>query len=48
MSYPSASGLSAAEALAGTAATPQVAAAVGARLIAGDPVTRAGQAGWPR
>ena len=35
-------------ALAGAGATPQIAAAVGARLLAGDPVTEAGQAGWPR
>jgi hypothetical protein len=48
MSYPSAPGLSAAEALAGAGAMPQVAAAVGARLMAGDPVTGAGRAGWPR
>jgi hypothetical protein len=46
MSYPSAPGLSAAEALAG--ATPQVAAAVGARLMAGDPVTGSERAGRPR
>jgi len=45
MSHPSASGLSAAEALAGAGATPQVAAAVGARLIASNPVTGAGRAG---
>jgi hypothetical protein len=48
MSYPSAPGLSAAEALAGAGATPQTATAVGARLRAGDPVTGAGRAGWPR
>jgi hypothetical protein len=48
MSYPSASGLSAAEALAGAGAAPQIAAAVRAQLMAGDPVTGAGQAGWPR
>jgi DNA-binding transcriptional MerR regulator len=35
-------------ALAGAAATAQIATAVGARLLAGDPVTEAGQAGWPR
>jgi hypothetical protein len=35
-------------ALAGAGATAQIAAAVGARLLAGDPVTEAGQAGWPR
>ena len=34
-------------ALAGTGATPQLASAVGARLIAGDPVTEAEQIGWP-
>jgi hypothetical protein len=48
MSYPSAPGLSAAEALAGAGATPQVAAAVGARLMASDPVTGAERAGRPR
>jgi hypothetical protein len=48
MSYPSAPGLPAAEALAGAGATPQVAAAVGARLMAGDPVTGAERAGRPR
>jgi DNA-binding transcriptional MerR regulator len=35
-------------ALAGAAATPEIAAAVGARLMAGDPVTEADQTGWPR
>jgi MerR family transcriptional regulator, light-induced transcriptional regulator len=35
-------------ALAGAGATPQIAAAVGARLLAGDPVTEAERAGWPR
>jgi len=35
-------------ALAGAGATAQIATAVGARLLAGDPVTEAGQAGWPR
>jgi len=35
-------------ALAGAGATAQTATAAGARLIAGDPVTEAGQAGWPR
>ena len=35
-------------ALAGVGATPQIASAVGARLMAGDPVTEAEQAGWPR
>jgi MerR HTH family regulatory protein len=35
-------------ALAGAGAAAQIAAAVGARLLAGDPVTEAGQAGWPR
>ncbi|HMG65124.1 MAG TPA: MerR family transcriptional regulator [Streptosporangiaceae bacterium] len=35
-------------ALAGAAATPEIAAAVGARLMAGDPVTEAEQTGWPR
>lgn len=34
-------------ALAGTGATPQLANAVGARLIAGDPVTEAEQIRWP-
>ena len=46
MSYPSAPGLS--EALPGAGATPQAAAAVGARLMAGDPVTGAERAGRPR
>ena len=35
-------------ALAGAGATAQIATAVGARLMAGDPVTEAGRAGWPR
>jgi DNA-binding transcriptional MerR regulator len=35
-------------ALAGAGATPQIAAAVGARLLAGDPVTEAERAGWLR
>ena len=35
-------------ALAGAGATPQIAATVGARLMAGDPITEAEQAGWPR
>jgi DNA-binding transcriptional MerR regulator len=35
-------------ALAGAGATPQVAGAVGARLLTGDPVTEAERAGWPR
>jgi MerR family transcriptional regulator, light-induced transcriptional regulator len=35
-------------ALAGAGATPQIAAAVGARLMAGDPVTEAERAGWSR
>jgi len=35
-------------ALAGAGATAQIATAVGARLLTGDPVTEAGQAGWPR
>ena len=35
-------------ALAGAGATAQFAAAVGARLMAGDPVTEAERAGWPR
>ena len=35
-------------ALAGAGASAQIAAAVGAQLLAGDPVTEAGQAGWPR
>jgi MerR family transcriptional regulator, light-induced transcriptional regulator len=35
-------------ALAGAAATREIAAAVGARLMAGDPVTEAEQTGWPR
>jgi MerR family transcriptional regulator, light-induced transcriptional regulator len=35
-------------ALAGAGATPQIAAAVGARLLAGDPVTEAERTGWPR
>lgn len=35
-------------ALAGAGATAQIATAVGAQLLAGDPVTEAGQAGWPQ
>lgn len=35
-------------ALAGAAATPQIAAAVGARLLTGDPVTEAENIQWPR
>ena len=35
-------------ALAGAGATAQIATAAGARLIAGDPVTEAERAGWPR
>jgi len=35
-------------ALAGAGATPQIATAVGARLMTGDPVTEAERAGWPR
>jgi len=35
-------------ALAGVGATAQIAAAVGAQLLEGDPVTEAGRAGWPR
>jgi MerR family transcriptional regulator, light-induced transcriptional regulator len=35
-------------ALAGAGATPQIASAVGARLMAGDSVTEAEQAGWSR
>jgi hypothetical protein len=35
-------------ALAGAGATAQIATATGARLLTGDPVTEAGQAGWPR
>ena len=35
-------------ALAGEGATAQIADAAGARLMAGDPVTEAEQAGWPR
>ncbi len=35
-------------ALAGAGATAQIAATVGARLMAGDPVTEAERAGWPR
>jgi len=35
-------------ALAGDGATPQIATAVGARLMAGDPVTETERAGWPR
>ena len=35
-------------ALAGAGATPQIAAAVGARLLTGDPVTAAENIQWPR
>jgi DNA-binding transcriptional MerR regulator len=35
-------------ALAGAAATPEIAAAVGARLLGGDPVTAAESVSWPR
>jgi methanogenic corrinoid protein MtbC1 len=35
-------------ALAGAGATAQIAGAAGARLMAGDPVTEAERAGWPR
>jgi DNA-binding transcriptional MerR regulator len=35
-------------ALAGAAATPEIVAAVGARLLSGDPVTAADSVGWPR
>jgi len=35
-------------ALAGAGATPQIADAVGARLLTGDPVTEAENVGWPR
>jgi methanogenic corrinoid protein MtbC1 len=35
-------------ALAGAGATPHIAAAVGARLLTGDPVTEAENIGWPR
>ena len=35
-------------ALAGAGATPQLASAAGARLMAGNPVTEAEQAGWSR
>jgi methanogenic corrinoid protein MtbC1 len=35
-------------ALAGAGATPQIAAAVGARLLTGDPVTEAQNVKWPR
>ena len=35
-------------ALAGAGATPEIAAAVGARLLTGDPVTEAENVGWPR
>ena len=35
-------------ALGGADATAQIATAAVARLIAGDPVTEAGRAGWPR
>jgi len=34
--------------LAGAGATPELAAAVGARLLTGDPVTEAENVGWPR
>ena len=34
--------------LAGAGATTEIAAAVGARLLTGDPVTEAENAGWPR
>ncbi len=34
--------------LAGPGATPGIARTVGARLVAGDPVTAAGSVGWPR
>jgi methanogenic corrinoid protein MtbC1 len=34
--------------LAGAGATPEIAGAVGARLLAGDPVTEAGNVEWPR
>ncbi len=34
-------------ALAGAGATPDLAAAVGARLLTGDPVTEAENVGWP-
>ena len=35
-------------ALAGPGATPQIASAVGARLLTGDPVTEAENVVWPR
>jgi hypothetical protein len=35
-------------ALAGAAATPETVAAIGARLLNGDPVTAAESGGWPR
>jgi MerR family transcriptional regulator, light-induced transcriptional regulator len=35
-------------ALAGAAATPEIVAAIGARLLSGDPVTAAESVGWPR
>jgi len=35
-------------ALAGAGATPQIASAVGARLLTGDPVTEAENIQWPR
>jgi DNA-binding transcriptional MerR regulator len=35
-------------ALAGAAATPEIAAAIGAQLLSGDPVTAADGVGWPR
>jgi methanogenic corrinoid protein MtbC1 len=34
--------------LAGAGATPQIADAVGARLLTGDPITEAENVGWPR
>ena len=37
-----------AAALAGAGATPQIAHAVGARLLTGDPVTEAENIQWPR
>ena len=35
-------------ALAGAGITPEIAAAVGARLLTGDPVTEAENADWPQ
>ncbi len=35
-------------ALAGAGATPEIAREIGARLMAGDPVTEAERTGWPR